>query len=153
MNAKAALFFPRAGLAALLAAALMCGSALVPPRAEAATCRDFIGDAESRTRDVALQKAQDNAARAAQVSLGSGIALQQVVNGYCRQDSDWSSGAAPGSGMPSEGYGDLEGNIQLGGTPSPWKCTVTVKFCTIDAKIPQPSVPGFTPPPTFKPKL
>jgi hypothetical protein len=121
--------FSNRPLGLVLTAVLVAASAAP---AAAATCRDFVGEAESRTRDAAEQKARENAQLLAQASLGAGITLQQVVNGFCRQDSDWSTGVT---------------------IVTPWKCTVTVKFCTIDAKTPQPSIPGFTPPPTFKPKL
>jgi hypothetical protein len=110
-------------------ASLIGAAALLPTLAEAKTeCRTVVGIATAPVKDEARDKARQNAIQTAQATMGAGIA--QATGGWV-----------------GCGYSET------GGVTTNWECKVEVNYCTTEVRVPQPSLPGYTPPPTFKPPL
>jgi hypothetical protein len=59
-----------------------------------------------------------------------------------------------GAGITQAAGGWVEcGYTETGGAMTNWECKVEVNYCTTEVRVPQPSLPGYTPPATFKPPL
>jgi hypothetical protein len=112
----------------IVAVAALIGAASLAVAEAAPKCSTVSGQATSADKDDAFAKAKENAQLAAQATLGPGVTQQRVGWVACGYDED-------------------------PGVRTDWECTVEVQFCTTEVNIPRPSLPGYTPPATFKPPL